>query len=72
MIKYFTAVGKVSVTEYDKNYNVIDRTLCKFSHVVQADTSEEAEEKVIGYYVDKGTNLYNFSLASIEIFDFIS
>ena len=72
MIKYFTAVGQVTVTEYDKSYNIIDRKYCKFNHVVEADSSQEAEDKVIEYYLEKGTNLRNFGLDPIEIFDFIS
>lgn len=70
MVKYFTAVGKVNVkTLTESGYTNVE---CNFNHVVQADDSDEAHEKVIAYYSDKSTYYEEFGLNEIEIFDFIS
>lgn len=71
MVKYFTAVGKV-VVESQGKYYTIHRNHCNFSHVVQADDTDQAHEKVQQYYFDKtdeGEEI--FHLEEIEIFDFI-
>lgn len=70
MIKYFTAVGKVNVTTLtERGHNISE---CDFNHVVQADSNDEAHEKVIAYYSDKSQYYEMFSVLEIEIFDFIS
>lgn len=70
MQKYFMAVGKVNVkTLTEKGHENCE---CNFQHVVAAEDSDEAHEKVIAYYSDKTTYYEEFGLNEIEIFDFIS
>jgi|AGFS01.1.fsa_nt_gi hypothetical protein len=69
MKKYFTAVGKVQVqTLTETGYTNCE---CNFSHVVSADDSDDAHEKVLNYYIDKSTYYDKFNLIVVEIFDFI-
>lgn len=71
MIKYFTAVGKVTVTEYNNQYHQQNQDQCNFSHVVQATSKDQAHEKVLDYYIEKSSPFRNFDIDEIEIFDFI-
>lgn len=70
MIKYFTAVGKLNYKELKEEGFV--ECECNFNHVVQAENDDEAHEKVIAYYSDKGDYYERFEVLEIEIFDFIS
>lgn len=65
----FTAVGKVSVTTVGMFDDEVVQS--NFQHVVEASSSDEACDKVIDYYIDKGEGNVSYAVDEIEIFDFI-
>jgi len=69
MTNLYSAVGVVAVTNLTETERVTNK--CKFSHVVDAESSDDACDKVIGYYLEKSSDYESFSVDEIEIFDFI-
>lgn len=64
---YFTATGTVSVTDKD---SVVE---CPFSHVILAQNSLDAEDKLLWYYINKSDNDpdTHYDVLEVSIFDFI-
>lgn len=68
MLNLYTVVGIVQVTELVNG--VLTEKECNFQHVVQADSEDEVDDKVLDYYFEKSGDI-SYSVVEISIFDFI-
>lgn len=71
MRQYFTAVGEVRVRVLNVRGHV--HNTFKFSHVIEADNADDAQQKLVDYYDHKSYDDYEkYEIIDSDIFDFIN
>ena len=71
MKQYYTAVGEVRVRILNERGHV--HNTFKFSHVIEADNADDAQQKLVSYYDHKSYDDYEkYEIIDSDIFDFIN
>lgn len=71
MTKLFTCTGTAVAITTRANGSYYDKTPFQYSHVVQAETVMEAEDKLFDFYLNKRDGLTTYEVDSVAVWDMI-